>query len=256
MPATRAASIILSFSLPHVIVLLYYLNLYRHFDVPRPAPNSDDPEASEAMRFYQWVQSLHKGYKPYLEGKQSILNAERVNKLLQAGFEFEEVRTKAKRAAVPEVPFETRVEQLNKFRGEFGHLNIDPRHDGWQNFGGWCAQVSKQYRDWVDGKEAITPLMQQQFNQLSEMGFDFSVCAEEVARERRTWQENFDAFLEFQQTYGHGNVPVSLSLYILCGMFMYCSTSSSSDYTFSTPLYLQSKYKVDRRLGVSFTSSL
>ena len=219
-----------------MIVLLYYLNLYRHFDVPRPELSTDDPEASEAMRFYKWVQSLHKGYKAYLDGKQGILNEERVNKLLGLGFEFkEEVRTKAKRAAVPEIPFEDRVEQLNKFHGEFGHLNIDPRHDGWNNFGGWCAQVSQQYRDWVDGKEAITPIMEQQFHQLSEMGFDFTYIAPD-ARERRTWQENFDAFLEFQKTFGHGNVPVSLSLFISFGMLIHCSTLSFSDYTFLTPL--------------------
>ena len=80
------------------------------------------------------------------------------------------------------------------FYSEFGHYNIDFRFDQNQNIGGWCAQISRQYKDWQDGKTAIHPTTENQFNQLSAIGFQFNVFAP-AKRDRRSWDENFNAFV-------------------------------------------------------------
>mmetsp|Transcript_6664 Transcript_6664/g.15113 ORF Transcript_6664/g.15113 Transcript_6664/m.15113 type:complete len:805 (+) Transcript_6664:156-2570(+) len=193
--------------------LVEFSRVNRHFNVPCPeeAPGDkeeNETETTEALRFYRWVQQLHYNYRHYQYGGQTSLNENRVNQLLELGFEFKEgtAPSTPKNAVVPDIPFEKRVEQLQKFQAELGHLNIDCRYHKWDNFGGWAAQISKHFKDWQEGKEAVSPLVEHQFNQLSELGFEFNVCAPAV-RNRRTWQDNFDTFLEFQQVHGHSNVP-------------------------------------------------
>ena len=75
------------------------------------------------------------------------------------------------------------------------------------NFGGWALEISKRYKDWQEGNEAISPLEEHQFHQLSALGFEFNVIPPAV-RSRRTWQENFNAFVEFYTLRGHSNIPV------------------------------------------------
>ena len=76
----------------------------------------------------------------------------------------------------------------------------------WINLGGWAAHISELYKDWQNGKASISPAQESQFHQLIDIGFQFDTVWE--ARDRRSWQENFDAFLQFQQVMGHSNVPL------------------------------------------------
>jgi len=199
--------------------LVEFGRVNRHFDVPPPEGSGAGVE--EATRFYRWIGRLHTAYKAYQNGNKTFLNEERVNKLLQIGFEFTSgpVMKRAKRAAVPEIAFETRLEQLQSFYSEFGHYNIDFRFDQNQNIGGWCAQISRQYKDWQDGKTAIHPTTENQFNQLSAIGFQFNVIAP-AKQHRRSWEENFNAFLEFKQLHGHTNVPRSYKIDIRLGTWV------------------------------------
>ena len=120
-----------------------------------------------------------------------------MKQLLDLGFDFQNkgkgVPTKAQ-TTVPELPFERRMQSLQRIKSYYGHLNIDFRCSKMDNIGGWCTQISQCYKEWQEGKRTISPLQEQQFNQLRDLGFEFNVIFE--ARSRRSWEENFNAFLQ------------------------------------------------------------
>lgn len=76
----------------------------------------------------------------------------------------------------------------------------------WDNIGGWAASVSKQYKDWQDGKLSISSEMEHQFHLLRDIGFEFKQLVPEI-RVRRRWKDNYEAFLQFTRAKGHGDVP-------------------------------------------------
>jgi len=197
----------------HFQQLVEFQRVNRHFNVPRPedTDGEDETEAADALRFYKWVQQLHTGYRAHHNGTIGILNEDRIKQLSELGFEFKEriptTKAKAKKANITETPFEKRLEQIQKFQQELGHLNVDHRYDHWENFGGWALEISKRYKKWQEGNEAISPLEEHQFHQLSALGFEFNVALPAV-RSRRSWQENFNAFVEFYTLRGHSNIPV------------------------------------------------
>lgn len=150
---------------------------------------------------HRWVQQLSIQYHAFQEGKQSNLNQDRVDQVLDLGFEFKENTAEPSKAkeSIPDIGFDRRLKQLQDCKAEYGHMNIDYRFDRMENFGGWCVQISERHRDWKEGKEIITPLEEGQFNQLSELGFEFNVFP--AARSKRSWEENFEAFLEVSKYY-------------------------------------------------------
>mmetsp|Transcript_9016 Transcript_9016/g.19509 ORF Transcript_9016/g.19509 Transcript_9016/m.19509 type:complete len:168 (+) Transcript_9016:2186-2689(+) len=86
-----------------------------------------------------------------------------------------------------------------------GHLDIDYRCTKWDNFGGWAMEISARHKNWQEGNGTLSPLEEQQFNELSALGFEFNTIAQDD--NRRSWEENFDALLSFIAFYGHAQVP-------------------------------------------------
>jgi len=199
----------------HVQKLAEFYNVNRHFNVTRPQGDGkdDDDVYKEQLDFYKWVCSLPTWYRAYQEGKgrQTRLNEERINQLLEMGFDFEKgnkgyaSKRFAHTTAVPDIPFEKRVEQLQQFQEECGHMDIDPRFRLWDNFGGWAAQVSKQYKEWQEGTTTISSTTESQLMELSALGFEFNSIPDNT--QLRTWDDNFDAFRNFVEVHGHGLVP-------------------------------------------------
>lgn len=204
----------------------------RHFDVPCPEVSSEDntkngndkSEVNEALSFYQWHSSLNMWYRGFKKGTTTRLSQDRIDELLELGFEFKDVGPgktgKApKKTEVPEIPFETRLEQLQIIKEEVGHLKIDPRFKRHQNIGGWAAEISKRYKDFENGNETPTPLEEGQFNELRLLGFEFNTLFPHEEK-NKSWQESFDAFLEFQQVYGHPRVPQMYKADIRLGVWV------------------------------------
>jgi len=59
-------------------------------------------------------------------GRPCTLSQDRIDQLLELGFEFEEESTK--HILVPDIPFERRLEQLQSCQEELGTLRIDHRY--------------------------------------------------------------------------------------------------------------------------------
>lgn len=126
---------------------------------------------------------------------------------MELGFEFKKsaAKLRPKKRKLVDLPFERRVEQLRAIQEEMDINDIDWRYHKWHNLGGWCADISRRYKDWQEGKAEATPVEEDQFNQLSELGFRYNIF---VGRNgNRPWEENFKAFLQFQKDHGHSNVP-------------------------------------------------
>ena len=124
------------------------------------------------------------------------------------GFEFgggnSTTHSRNQRSHIPDLPFGQRVEQLKKIEAEIGHMNIDPRFDSHGNLGGWAAEMSMRYKFWKSGKE-ISSELEDHFNELSRIGFEFTVSHEYPPR--RSWDNLFGSLLEFIEKFGHSKVP-------------------------------------------------
>ncbi|KAL7438389.1 hypothetical protein ACHAXH_007609, partial [Discostella pseudostelligera] len=192
--------------------LVEFGRVNRHFNVPNPIPeNADgremivDPssDVADAKRFYKFVVKLNTDYRNLQRGIPStILTEERINQLINIGFEFS---TKPAQKAVPELDWNTRIQQLEAFQSEMGHLKVDPNYDKYSNIGGWAVEMSERYKSWQEGREYLSQDMVDKFNQLSAMGFGFDVFPS--GRGNRSWEESFDLLLQYRQETGSTRVP-------------------------------------------------
>jgi len=130
--------VLVGFSFLFIYEILCGLNLNqvefgrvnRHFKVPNPAPDNgdailEDPNsgAADANRFYKFTQKIHTEYRALQRGVPStMLTEERIAQLQNIGFEFS---TKADKT-VPDLDWSTRIQQLEAFLSEMGHLRVDP----------------------------------------------------------------------------------------------------------------------------------
>jgi len=79
------------------------------------------------------VAKLHTDYRALQRGVPStVLTEERIAQLRNVGFEFS---TRAEKT-VPEVDWSTRIQQLEAFQSEMGHMRVDPNYDKYSNLGG------------------------------------------------------------------------------------------------------------------------
>ena len=80
-------------------------------------------DVADAKRFYKFVQKIHTEYRALQRGVPStMLTEERVAQLQNVGFEFS---TNLDRS-VPDLDWSTRIQQLEAFQSEMGHLRVDP----------------------------------------------------------------------------------------------------------------------------------
>lgn len=78
----------------------------------------------------RWTQQQHTGYRYFLRGeKYNGVNEDRINQLMELGFEFKDSnKIKGNRFQnIPDIPFERRLEQVQQFQEQMGHLNVDYR---------------------------------------------------------------------------------------------------------------------------------
>ena len=75
---------------------------------------------------------------------------------------------------VAKILFEKRIQQLQAFKADTGHLDIDHNYEQYLNLDGWAADVTSQYASW---KLRKTPPLEDaiaRFNQLAKLEFQFN----------------------------------------------------------------------------------
>ena len=178
-----------------------------HFNVPNPAKvgpwgdaADEDPnsEAADQRRFYKFVSKLHTEYRSVQRGiPSSMLTEDRITQLRNISFEFKCTRSEK---VIPEVDWSTRIQQLESFKTEMGHLRVDPNYDKFGNLGAWAVQISESHKNWQEGREYLQPDMTEKFNQLSEMGFGFDVF--KTRRGERSWEDSYALLLQYREENG------------------------------------------------------
>jgi len=191
--------------------LVEFGRVNRHFKIPNPAPDNgegraelQDPtsDVSEARRFFKYVQKIQTEYRALRRGVPStMLTEERIKQLELIGFEFSAKVEKE----VPKVDWNTRIQQLEAFRTEMGHLRVDPNYDKYSNLGGWAVDTSEMHRRWQEGTDFLAPDMIQKFNQLTEMGFTFDIFP--IRRGERSWEDSYELLLKYRKETGSTRVP-------------------------------------------------
>jgi len=191
--------------------LVEFGRVNRHFKVPNPTPDNGEgremlqdlsSDVADAKRFYKFVQKIHTEYRALQRGIPStMLTEERVAQLQNVGFEFS---TKSDRS-VPDLDWSTRIQQLEAFQSEMGHLRVDPNYDKYSNLGGWAVEMSERHRSWQEGREYLSPDMVEKFNQLNSMGFSFDIFPSR--RGERSWEDSFGLLLLYRQETGSTRVP-------------------------------------------------
>mmetsp|Transcript_22786 Transcript_22786/g.42942 ORF Transcript_22786/g.42942 Transcript_22786/m.42942 type:complete len:216 (-) Transcript_22786:715-1362(-) len=109
--------------------LVEFGRVNRHFNIPNP----DDPDnfvgehttdVAEARRFYKFVSRVQTEYRALQKGLHVImLNDERIAQLRNIGTPH---RTRQERRTVPDVDWSMRIQQMEAFLSEMGHLRVDP----------------------------------------------------------------------------------------------------------------------------------
>lgn len=188
--------------------LVEYGRVNRHFNVPKEFNDTNrgivmNSDAAEQNRFHKFVSKLHTEYRAIQRGATStMLNEERIAQLRNIGFEFS---AKADKKSIPEVDWPTRLQHLESFKTEMGHLKIDPIYDKFSNLGGWAVDMSERYKRWQEGQEHVSPEMVDKFNLLSAMGFGFDIVRSR--RGERSWDASFNLLKTYLAETGNTRVP-------------------------------------------------
>lgn len=112
-----------------------------------------------ATKLGKWVGKQREEYKKWEMKKQSQLSQYRIDKLIEAGFQWSLMTNKT-------VSWEERFEALKRFKEENGHCVI-PR--GHVDFGSWPNYQRNQYKNWKEWKSS--KLTKEKVDKLMEIGF-------------------------------------------------------------------------------------
>mmetsp|Transcript_20231 Transcript_20231/g.35972 ORF Transcript_20231/g.35972 Transcript_20231/m.35972 type:complete len:774 (-) Transcript_20231:96-2417(-) len=202
--------------------LVEYHQEHGNFEVPWPVSEEDDgigdgdvgnsDETVEKYKFYKWVARLHNEYRAYEKGTHSKLNAERVDKLKNVNFQFKGPKSRGRPstsnyALVPKISWEKRIQQLESFKADTGHLDIDHNYKHCSNLGGWAAETSTLYKNWKEGSQQLSEDMIAKFNQLIGLGFKFDVSS--YYENNRSWEDHYAVLLKFKEgNNGSARVPL------------------------------------------------
>lgn len=146
------------------------------------------------------------------KGTSSKLNAERVEKLRGIDFQFKGPKSRGRPSSgnttlVPKLSWEKRLQQLQSFKMDTGHLNIDHNYKHCANLGGWAAEMSTLYKNWKSGSQHLSEDMIAKFNQLIMLGFQFNVLP--YYENNRSWDDHYEVLLKFKEE-NHGSARVPL----------------------------------------------
>ena len=128
--------------------------------------------------------------------------------------------------------FEEQLEELKKFKKKYGNCNIPRYYEQDESLSRWAESMRVSYRCVQEGRRSRYPITPARIERLKNIGFDFQHVEEELeapSKKRKTernirprpkankpsvdkvkprsFEDNFEALLEYKQLNGHVNVP-------------------------------------------------
>lgn len=148
----------------------------------------------------------------YEKGTHSKLNDERVAKLKGINFLFKGPKSRGRPSTnsisiVPKLSWEKRMQQVEQFKQDTGHLEIDHNYRHCSNLGGWAADISALYKGWKDGTQQLPQDTIEKFNILEQMGFQFNVLS--YYESNRSWEDHYAVLLRYKE-HNNGSARVPL----------------------------------------------
>ncbi|GFH44358.1 hypothetical protein CTEN210_00832 [Chaetoceros tenuissimus] len=156
--------------------LIEFKSKHGHCNVPR-AYKADD-------NLGQWVDSIRSmksGRRVYK------LSNERIKKLENIGFRWQASHT-----------FEERFNALIEFKRKHGHCNVPRAYKADDNLGQWIDNIRSMKSGRRDNR-GVYKLSNERIKKLENIGFRWQAS--------HTFEERFNALIEFKRKHGHCNVP-------------------------------------------------
>ena len=187
--------------------LKQYFNEHGHFDV----------DQTENLRLARYVQSIRYAYNNRDCGKRTAwkISVEKISELESIGFTWERSKIRSAKRS-----FESRVEDLKKFKQQNGHLNISREKD--QSLYGFCNNV--RYGRSNPGKGMM--ITDERVKALDEIGFRWAGTRESEGQLKRSFK-SFESRVEDLKKYKqrHGHLKISRkedqSLFDFCNSIRY-----------------------------------
>ena len=139
-----------------------------HCNVPRNWPENQD--------LSHWVSTQRSRYR------NSLLSADRVERLAQIGFVWDTVQT----------AWEENFSSLVEFNNNYGHCNVPDKWPSNLRLSHW---IGKQRSDWKNQR-----LSEERIKRLESIGFTWDPFD-------ALWDQMYSILLEFKKNYGHCDVP-------------------------------------------------
>lgn len=136
------------------------------------------------------------GYK-----KKCSLTASRIRQLDELGFCWTTERTKRQND-----DWQKRLQQLKNFRDKNGHCMVPHGYPEDPSFAEWIHRQRTSYNSLVKDEEngtstaTVNPMMRERFQQLKELGFNFTVHSDK-------WMDHWKQLKEYKEKHGDCQVP-------------------------------------------------
>ena len=154
--------------------------------------------------------SPYLSYLPaYNNGNTTKLTKERAEQLAAINFEANDAKPRGRpriQQVIPDVSWKKRLQQVQSYKDDVGHLNIDHQYKHCDNLGGWAVEISNTYQNWKEGKEVVSPEMEEHFNELKALGFNFDI--KECYEVTRSWDDHYEMLVQYKEKNGNARVPL------------------------------------------------
>jgi len=147
----------------------------------------------------RWVSAQRLAYRKLKNGEMysPIFNEEKIQKLVEIGFDFECKR--GRKSGVEDASvWDEFYEEMKKFKEEHGHC-IPPTQPS-TPLRRWMEKQRSEYKKIRAGEDSYLTLLRIQ--RLNDIGFSF-----EAKCKPKTWEERYEELVEFKANFGHCKVP-------------------------------------------------
>lgn len=166
--------------------LIEYKKEHGHCNIPR---NYEENE-----QLATWVAKQRSQYKLMQQGKESHINARRVEALDKIGFDWSP-------AFYMLDLWQQRFDELLKFKAKHGHCNVPQKYEQNRKLAIWVNTQRSQYKKMCAGEQ--THMTIERVKTLEDVGFEWSpdLYLHDL------WQKRYDELVEYKKMYGNCNVP-------------------------------------------------
>jgi hypothetical protein len=167
--------------------LLAFRATHGHCYVPHQYPKN--------QALSNWCKRQRQNYRLHLEQQESPLSLERIQQLINIGFEFELPADRRKRTELFTRSWEEYFAEMKKFQKDKGHLHVPKA----TKLGEWWDVQKKAWKQYIEGESDENSLTQDEFDKLNSLLAPAKIGdhgpSNVAASSEKTWEEWFGELL-------------------------------------------------------------